>query len=99
MAGDFNQVEEPFAVRFLVGKRIFNGITHSGLCREMAYSGRTVAGKKRFHAFVIANVHFMETEPLPALKLPQPRLLERRIVIGIDIVDPDHVMPLSAKPL
>ena len=54
-------------------------------------------GEQRGDAGAIGEIEPDELEILGAGKLPQPRLLQLRIVIGVKIVEADHPRPFSNR--
>ena len=51
-----------------------------------------IFGRERCHGFTIGDVDFLETKAGTAHQPVEPRLLQGWAVIGIEIVDPQHLL-------
>jgi hypothetical protein len=69
--------------------RIDQRIAHAGLGGQMHHGGETVFGKERRHAGAVGEIEFRETEAFELGQLREARILQRRIVIGVEIVEAD----------
>jgi hypothetical protein len=54
-------------------------------------------GKQFRHGLAIANIHLREFEIGERLELRDPGLLETRIVVGVEIVNAHHVVPVRQQ--
>jgi len=55
--------------------------------------------KKFFHGAAIGEIHFQKFEFLILRKNCKAGLFERDIIIVVQVVDADYIMPLGKKPL
>ena len=92
-AAGFEDVEEADQIALRVGVRIDQRIAHAGLRREVDDALETVGGKQRREARRIGQVEFLEAESgaravwgLRGQRV-EPRPLEPRVVIVVEIVD------------
>jgi len=81
-------------VGFQIGARILQRVADAGLGREMQDGGpvRQPADDPRDRVRV-GYVDLLEPEPAVVRQPGQPGLLQRRIVVGVEIVDPDDLIP------
>src|SRR5713101_9259891 len=63
---------------------------HARLRREMHDQRKAMFGKQRRSCSAVRKFEFHETERWKFCKFGKARLLERGIVIGIEVVDADH---------
>ncbi len=64
----------------------------------MDYPGRPVRLEEPLHRVGVGEVQALKAEQRLRFEYAQPRLLERDIVIGREIVDPDHRPPELEEP-
>ena len=95
----FEHVEEAGDVGIDVVVRRREGVADAGLGGEMDHMGEAEFRKQRRHAVAVLEVELAETECIEAGELGEARLLERGIVIGIEVVDADHGAPARREAL
>src|SRR5262249_441518 len=81
-----------------VGMRIDQRVAHAGLRREVDDLGEAMGSKQVAHSLAICNVQLFKPEVRKPLELPDSPLLQARIVIAIEIVDPQYVAPIRQEP-
>src|ERR1700716_4367981 len=69
----------------------------AGLRREMHHMGEAVLGEQRRHADTGGEVEPDETKRRRLCELVEARLLERRIVIGVEIVETEDVAAIRGE--
>ena len=78
-------------IRLQVDIGIFKRIAHAGLGGQVHDLGDfRMAGYERQHLFAIGNVQAREGETAIPLQLGETRLLKGRLVIVVEVVDPDN---------
>ena len=86
----FQDVGEALDVGVDIGVRILQRIADAGLRREMHHVGKLLGGKQSGNACAIGEIELEEAEVRVTLELLEPRLLQRRIVVGVHAVEADH---------
>src|SRR5712675_2957969 len=72
-------------------------MAHPGLRREMHHLGEAVLGEQRRHADTVGEIEPDETKRRGLCELVEARLLERRIVIGVEIVETNDVAAIRGE--
>ncbi len=91
-------VHEADHVAVDVGVRILDRVPHSGLCREVDHLLESTGGEQRVHPCPIGDVELAEREAGTPGQARQTRVLQRRVVIVVQVVDADHlVAPLEQR--
>ena len=85
----FENVSEADQVRIDIGVRIDQRVAHAGLRREMHDMGEPMLGKQGRHAGAVGEIEPDEAEAGKLCEFGEPRVFQRRIVIGVEIVDAD----------
>ena len=98
MPATFEHVEEAREVGVNVGMRIDQRMTHAGLRGEMHDIGKAMRSEQFRHRPAIGNIDLLELEIGECLELRDPGLLETRIVIGIEVIEADHVVSVRQQP-
>src|ERR1043166_6110502 len=70
-------------------------MAHAGLSGKVHDRGKTMGGEQRRRAGTIRQIELRETKARETRELRKPRLLEFRIVIGVEIVDADDRVPFA----
>jgi hypothetical protein len=83
-------LRKPFEVRAGVIVRMVDRVAHAGLCGEMNHARELVPREQIEQPRAFSQVGFFEREPLVVPQHRQPRLLQRRVVVAVDAVEPDH---------
>src|ERR1043166_4048702 len=97
MAAAFEHVEKTGEIGVQVGVGIDERMAHAGLSGKVHDRGKTMGGEQRRHAGTIRQIELRETKARETRELRKPRLLEFRIVIGVEIVDADDRVPVFAQ--
>lgn len=74
--------------------RIFDRMTHAGLRGQAQHAARLQPLEQRRRRPAIGEIGALEREAGICLQALEPRLLQRHVVIGVQVVDADH--PLTA---
>src|SRR5215468_4301494 len=98
MAAAFEHVYEALNVAVDVGVRIAQRVPYAGLRGEMDYVGEAMLGEKRRHAVAISEIELDEAKCLGRGELRATCVLQLRIVIGVEVVEPDHRMAVGQQP-
>src|SRR5215831_8078556 len=69
-------------------------MTHPGLGGEMDHLGETLIGKQCGHAVTVAEIELVKPKLVVMREFGEAGLFESRIVVGIEVVDADHVAPI-----
>src|SRR3977135_2416574 len=69
----------------------------AALRREMHHMGEAVLGDQRRHADTVGEVEPDETKRRRLCELVEARLLERRIIIGVEIVETDDIAAIRGE--
>ncbi len=90
----FEHVAMADEVRPDVRLRIFEAVTHPGLRPEVDDAVDVDAARGAFQCFGVGEIDALEAELVAELllQLRQPRLLQLRVVIVIEAVDPDDLV-------
>jgi hypothetical protein len=89
MAAAFEQVGKTNEIAVDVGARIRQRVAHAGLGGQMDDSFRLAACKQGRQALGVGKVQPLERESGQFRTLRQPRLLQRRVVVVVKVVDAD----------
>ena len=57
-----------------------------------------MGGKQFRHGPAVGDIDLLELEIGECLELRDPRLLETRVVIGIEVIEADHVVSVHQQP-
>ena len=79
-----------------IGKRIDQRMADAGLRRKMNDIGKAMLLEERGHAVSIGKIELDEAHAIGFCKLRAPSFLQRRIVIGIHVVEADNVVAVVA---
>src|SRR5262245_42702072 len=69
----------------------------SSLRREVNNARKPVLLKQACHAIAIGKVKFDEAKPVGFCELSSARFLQRGIIIGIHVIDADHIAAVAQK--
>src|SRR5688572_10668992 len=79
-----------------VGERSLNAVPHAGLRTEVDDSLNFLGGEQLGHSVAIGEIKLHELESLKAFQNVETRVLQRDVVILVEIVEPDDlVAPLE----
>ena len=81
-------------VRLHIGLRVLDAVADAGLRAEMDDAFESIGVGKPLKRFGVREIDAFEAEAVAVLarEIVEPRLLERRIVIIVEIVDADDVV-------
>ena len=85
----FEHVERAGHVAVDVGLRILERVTHAGLRGEVNHARKFLAREQRLHAALVGEVHLHETKLRLPLEDGEARALEIRVVVVVEVVEPD----------
>ena len=93
-AGELEHVAVADEVRLHIGLRVLDAVANARLRAEMDDAFELDAVRKALERFGIGEIDPLEAEAVAELarQIVEPRLLERRIVIIVEIVDSDDVV-------
>ena len=80
-----------------IGMWMIDRITHAGLCRQMRHGLETAIVEQRGDGLAIRKIDAHEIEARILPQDVQPRLLQRRVVIAVEIVETHDVPALSQQ--
>ena len=83
-------VQEPRNIGIDVVVRGGQRVAHARLGGEMHHIGEAVLLEQRRHPAAVVEIEFLEPERSVAGQLGDACLLEAGVVIGVEVVDPDH---------
>src|ERR1700731_4821269 len=83
----FQDIEEAGEVCVRVGVRIDQRVAHARLGGEMDHVLEAVLREQLRHPGAVGEVELDEMEGRIFAKLVEPRLLERRVIIGVEVVE------------
>ena len=92
MAAAFEDMQEAGDVRGDISVRVVERVADPGLRCEMHDARRLLLGEGRLDRGPVAEIGLDEAEGFVPRELEKPRLLQRHVVIGIEIVEPDHLV-------
>src|ERR1051325_831778 len=98
VTGGFEDVEKAAQVRLDVDVRIDQRVAHAGLRGEMHDARRLVRLEDLAQPLIVGNIRPQKAEILPLPENRQPRFLERDVVIVIEVVDGDDLVPAVEQP-
>ena len=84
----FEDGAETHQIALHVGRRILDRVAHPGLGGEVKHPGGTCSGEQGGDRLAIGEVELVEAEPAPESLQPGP--FQGGVVIGVEVVKPDH---------
>jgi hypothetical protein len=90
-------VEEADEIRLDIGMRIGQRMPHPGLRRQIHDLRKAMRCEQFRRGLAFGDVHLLEPEAGKRAELRDASFLEPRIIIGIEIVDPDHVVAVRQQ--
>lgn len=99
MAATFEDCCESRQISVHVCEWVDERISDAGLRPEMNHVRKAIVFKKSRDPLTIGKVKLGEAKAIEFGKLRAPRFLERRIVIGIYVIEPDDFAAIAQKPL
>src|SRR5262249_4181342 len=89
MAAAFENVEEAGEIGVEISVRVLQRVANAGLGGEMHHRAEIAVAKKALDVSAFGEIDFMEGKFVEFAQDVQPRLLQRRIVIIVDIIETD----------
>ncbi len=99
VAAALQHVQRAGQVAVGIGMRVLDRIPHAGLRREVHDAADLGTCEQRFHRRPIGEVHAREAESLARREARKARLLERRVVVRVQVVEADHLVAAREQPL
>ncbi|MEY9918779.1 hypothetical protein ABIF99_005094 [Bradyrhizobium japonicum] len=90
VAAALQHVEKALEVGIGVSVRMVDRAAHAGLGREMHDFVKSMSRKQRRDGVAVGKIGLDEGEAGIVPKQRQARLFQRRVVIAVEIVEPDH---------
>src|SRR3954449_13513144 len=84
-------------VGFGINMRMIDRVPHPGLCGQVNHSFERALRKQRFHGGSVCDIQLREIEIAKCAQTLQPRSLEARIVVGVEIVDSHNLLTLTEQ--
>jgi hypothetical protein len=82
-----------------VGERGLNAVAHAGLRAEVDDSLELLAGEQLRHSVSVGEVELDELEPSVALEHLEPRVLQREVVVLVEVVEADDLVAALEQQL
>ncbi|MNM63128.1 hypothetical protein D3C81_744860 [compost metagenome] len=99
MTAAFEDVQKTAQIAVEVGPGIVQRVTHPGLGREVDHYFGLFTGKQVFNGRGIGQVNRCELEMADLLLHPTHAIvLELRVVVVVEIIQADHLMPVAQQP-
>src|SRR6185312_3659569 len=98
VAAAFEDMQEAGEIGIDVAVRVVERVAHPSLRREMDYTLGLFAGEGGLDGRPVAKIGFEEAEAFALLQPGEACLLERHVVIGIEIVEADHLVTAVEQP-
>ncbi len=92
VAAAFQHVQRAGQVAVGVGVRILDRVAHARLRREVHDAPDAPIREQRIHRLAVREVDPLEPELFLRPQPREPRLLERRVVVRIEVVEADHLV-------
>ena len=90
----------PHHVRVNISVRIDQGVPDPGLRRQVHDDGDVrMRGSQRLHRRAVRDIDPVKSEAGLRFQPVQPRLLQPHVVIGVEVIDPDHLRALRQQRL
>src|SRR3954451_10456786 len=98
MPASFQHIEKAFEIALGISVRMVDRIADAGLRGEMDNSREAVFCPQPVHRFTIGKIDLFERKPWLALQDFQAGLFQRRIVIAVEVIQPEHRAALGQQP-
>src|SRR5437763_6327575 len=88
-------VEKSNKIGIGVSVRIIDRMAHASLRRYVDYCRKPMLRKQPRNRTPIRQIHLHETEARMLAQDTQPRLLQGRVIVAVEIIKPDHMAPIG----
>ncbi len=88
----------PHQVGPLVGEGVLQGVADPRLGRQMHHPPRAAVPHQGLEGVGVRHVHPLQPEARAIQQRLDPRLLQGRVVVGIEVVDPDDLLATVQQP-
>ena len=99
VAAAFEHIGEANQIAVDIGMGVFDRIAHPGLRGQMHDAVELVHCKQRGHAGTVGHVELDEIKAGLGRQTRQPVMLERRVVIVVQIIQADHLIAACQQQL
>lgn len=97
VAAAFQNIEKAYEVCVGIIVRMFDRMPHAGLRRQMDDASKTMAGEELRDLCTVGKIGLHELEAVMTPQDVEARPLQRRIVIFIQVVEPDDTPRLAQQ--
>ena len=98
MPASFQDVKKSHQIGIHIDMRVFNAVTHTCLGRKVYHNIKLFVLKNLLHAGPVRKINFLKPEALIGLENGQSVVLERRVVIRIQVVYAEYACPIVEQP-
>ena len=78
---------------------VLEGVAHPGLGRKVDHAIGRGGAKDFAHRLVVSDIDAVVRIATTTFEPPEPRLFERDVVIGVQVVEPDDLVPTVEQPM
>ena len=99
MSGSFEDVHEPGEIAVYIRVRIYERVANTGLSRKMHHGIESLALEQLGNGAPISQITTNEPEAVSPRETREPRFLQPDIVVGVQIVEPNHLVAAIEESL
>ena len=99
LAARLQDVEKASEIAVGIAVRVADGIADPGLSGQVNHTVSRVLGENCQKFFAVKDVHFVKCESLVGTQQRQAVVLQSDIIIGVQVVDPDHLQPAHQESM
>ena len=99
LSAPFKDMEKSYDIGIYICVRVLDAVTHPGLCREMHDYIIARFLEYPLHALTVHKIYLFKGKPLIWLELCEPVSLQVRIVVRIEVVDPEDSLAIIEQAL
>jgi hypothetical protein len=99
LAAGLQDVQEAAEVGLAIGVRMGDGVAHPGLGGQVHHAVEALGREQRLHPGAVGHVQALEAKARLRRQPGQPGLLERRVVVVVEVVDADHLVAARQQAL
>ena len=93
----FKNIKESVDIGVQIRMRIINGISNARLGSEVNHSIEWILMKNLRNSTAVREIRFEKGEIFQSLQRLQSRVLQRRIIVRVYVVDPDDVVACGTQ--